>query len=392
MKAAGKTLAGIGMDCNPQTAAGPPLAGVLNWLMPMHLVLDSQGRVRSHGPTLDRVFAGRVLTGTAFGELFEVKSPYSFSEPTDFAAAVGQKLRLGLRVGLQELRLRGLLVPLPAALGQGAVDAERDNGPISGGGWIVNLSFGIDLPRAVAVLQLIDADFAPTDLAMELLYLTEANVAVTGELRALALRLDGARRQAREEAETDPLTGLRNRRACDSLMARLCREGAPFGLVHMDLDFFKAVNDTLGHAAGDHVLVHVAGVMKTASRSGDCLARMGGDEFMMLLPGLTDTCALKTLVERLISQLTMPIPWQEAMCRISASAGYATVTEGEMPDPVQVMARADAALYMAKNAGRGRAVLADDQPEAGLKLALMTGAAVSVQPSADPAAEKPSEK
>ena len=345
------------MDGDPICRQLSGMDAVLGCLMPMHLVLDAAGRVLSQGPTLGRVFADRPLAGCSFFDLFEVRNPRGLVGPADLAAAAGQKVRLVARAGDAALRLRGLLVPMPQ-IGEGVV-----------AGWIVNLSFGIDLPRAVALLQLTDADFAPTDLAMELLYLAEANVVVTGELGALALRLDDARRQAREEAETDTLTGLRNRRACDSMLARLCREGAAFGLMHMDLDYFKAVNDTFGHAAGDHVLVHVAGVMKAASRAGDCLARVGGDEFVMLLPEMTDPLGLRGIAERMIAQLKHPIPWQNGECRISASVGFVTVGAEEMPDPARVLAEADAALYAAKNAGRGR-VMQADYPTDALKLPL----------------------
>lgn len=358
--AAGSTWPWLGhaMDGDRAMPKQAPMAGVLGWLMPMHLMLDCQGKVHSHGPTLGRVFDGQPLEGMNFFELFEVKSPVALHGPDDFAAIAGQKLRLNARTGVAGLRLRGLLLPLPT---------HSRQGPDSTMGWIVNLSFGIDLLRAVALLQLTDADFAPTELAMELLYLAEANAAVTGELRALTLRLEGARRQAREEAETDTLTGLRNRRACDSMLARLCREGAPFGLLHMDLDYFKAVNDTLGHAAGDHVLVHVAGVMRSTSRADDCQARVGGDEFVMLLPGITDPGTLRLIAERIIDQLRQPILWQETACRISASVGFVAVEEGQMPDPAQVLADADHALYAAKNAGRGRAMQADSRGTKGTR-------------------------
>ena len=317
---------------------------VLDRLMPMHLVLDGAGRVMSHGATLGRLFAPRRLAGVEFADLVDIRGVAGRVQVGDLAALCGQKLRLVLRRADAALRLRGMILPL----------AGPDRA-----GWIVNLSFGIDLPRAVAQLHLTDADFATTDLAMELLYLAEANAAVTGELRGLALRLEGARQQAQEEAETDPLTGLRNRRACDSVLARLCREGTPFGLMHMDLDYFKAVNDTLGHAAGDHVLTHVAAVIKASSRAQDCIARVGGDEFVMLMPEITDPSALSHIANRVIAQLTRPIPFQEHVCRISASVGYVSVVSGEMPDPAQIMANADIALYAAKHAGRGQALQYD---------------------------------
>lgn len=405
------------------------LRGVLDRLMPMHLMLDRAGRVLSHGPTLSRLFRGRNLQGQMFLDLFEVRSPHALTSADEFAAVAGQKLRLTARMDDTGLRLRAILLaaagltggreltrpeavrpeavrpeagrpgsgevrlvgaaaptdlpdaparpasgktavqanPLDAAPQGGAVDAVGvASGPDRGppvAAWVINLSFGIDLPRAVGLLQLTDADFALTDLAMELLYLVEANEAVTGELRALATRLDRAKQQAREEAETDVLTGLRNRRACDSVLARLCRDGEAFAVLHMDLDYFKTVNDTLGHAAGDHVLVHVASVMKTASRAGDCLARVGGDEFVMLLPGAQDPVHVRHIAERVIAQLTRPIAWNGAECRVSASVGMVLVKAGAARDPVQVMADADAALYAAKNAGRGRVMRSEPRAD-----------------------------
>ena len=323
---------------------GPPMGAeagcvnVMDRLMPMHLLLDASGRVLSHGPTLARLVPGG-LKGRDFLDLFDLRSPPGLRAAADFPGIAGQKLRMLLRGEAWGLRLRGVMLPVAK-------------------GWVVNLSFGIDLPRAVVLLQLTDADFAPTDLAMELLCLAEANEAGTGELRALAQRLDGARRQAREEAETDPLTGLRNRRACDSVLARLCRDGEAFALLHMDLDHFKAVNDRLGHAAGDHVLVHAAGVMKAASRAGDCLARVGGDEFVMLLPGAAEMRAVQAVAERMIAQLSQPIAWEGGECRVSASIGVALMPPGAGADPARVLAVADRALYAANNAGRGRAVQA----------------------------------
>lgn len=321
---------------------------VLGRLMPLHLLLDAGGRVLSHGPTLRRCFPGGTLTGRPLGDLLALKGQTQGVDPAQLPDLAGRKLRLSPREGMVDLRLRGLLQPFPLTGGAA--------------GWILNLSFGIDLARAVAQFQLTDADFAPTELAMELLYLTEANVAVTGELRGLAMRLENARLQARDEALTDTLTGLRNRRACDSILSRLCREGAAFGLMQMDLDFFKAVNDTLGHAAGDHVLLQVAAVLKSCSRTQDCIARVGGDEFVLILPGMAEAATLAQTAERVIAQLQQPIPFQDQLCRVSASFGYLVVPANDGGNsPADLLASTDLALYAAKKAGRGRAHEARDQ-------------------------------
>ncbi|MCB6178345.1 GGDEF domain-containing protein [Rhodobacter sp. Har01] len=311
---------------------------VLAWLMPMHVVLSASGRVRQVGPTLKRLFAGQRLVGRSILSLFEMRGPTRIADMAAFADRAGHKLNLIPRGEVPALRLRGVAVPL----------GRPDDG------WLLNLSFGIDCPRAVAMLHLSDADFAPTDMTMEVLYLAEANAAVMGEMRAMSGRLDGARVQAEEEALTDPLTGLRNRRASDSLLARQCRERMAFALLHLDLDYFKQVNDWLGHAAGDHVLVAVAAVLRRVCRAMDSLARVGGDEFVLILPGMTDGPRIARIAERIVDELKQPILFKGEICRISGSIGYVIVREGEAADPSGVLAAADVALYAAKQAGRGR--------------------------------------
>lgn len=316
--------------CLPQAA--------LNRLMPLHVVISAQGRVRAVGPTLQRLFGGQRLVGRSILTLFEMRAPARIVDMAGFAARAGHKLNLLPRGTAPALRLRGLAVPLGRA----------------GGGYLVDLSFGIDCPRAVGLLQLSEADFAPTDMTMEVLYLAEANAAVLAEMRGLSGRLDGARLQAEEEALTDPLTGLRNRRASDSLLARLCREGIGFALLHLDLDYFKQVNDRLGHAAGDHVLGVVAAILRRQCRSMDSLARVGGDEFVLILPGLVDELRVARIATRIIEELRRPITVQDESCRIAGSIGYVVVPEGAGSDPATVLKASDAALYAAKKAGRSQ--------------------------------------
>lgn len=307
--------------------------------MPMHLLLDSDGRALSYGPTLARVLQDDAVVGARFEELFEVRSPGGAVTVADVLARGGNRFRLlprnGVKAGLRGLGLR-------------LVDA---------GCILLNLSFGIDLISAVRDLALTDADFAATDLAMELLYLAEANAAVTRELRGLNLRLEGARVAAEEEAMTDPLTGLRNRRAVDLVLERLCAVRAPFGLLHMDLDYFKAVNDTLGHAAGDFVLENVGRVLREQLRAEDCAARIGGDEFVMIIAARTDPKTLQAIAERIIARICEPVEFEGQPCRVSASIGIVRSSDMGTPDPTQLLATADRALYAAKHAGRGRAVL-----------------------------------
>lgn len=331
---------------DPQVTIGPD---GLSCFMPMHLLLDAEGRVISAGPTLLRVFEGQVMIGARFQDLFEVRSPGGAVTVDEVLDRAGQRFRIVPR-HRERVGLRGLGLRLP---GGGA-----SGGGVSGGGSVLlNLSFGIDLIAAVREFYLTDADFAATELAMELLYLAEANAAVTRELRGLNLRLEGARVAAAEEALTDPLTGLRNRRAADLVLERLCATQAPFGLLHMDLDFFKAVNDTLGHAAGDFVLETVGRILREQVRAEDCAARVGGDEFVIILSGRTDPQTLQAIAKRIIARVSEPLDFEGKPCRVSASIGIVRSLDLAAPDAAQTLAAADRALYAAKHAGRGMAVL-----------------------------------
>lgn len=307
--------------------------------MPMHLLLDRDGRVLSIGPTLQRVLDGVQALGARFEELFEVRAPGGASRVTDVLDRAANRFRLAPR-HRRNVSLRGLGQRL------------GPQGPV-----LLNLTFGIDLIAAVREFSLTDADFAATDLAMELLYLAEANAAVTHELRGLNLRLEGARLQAEEEALTDPLTGLRNRRAADLVLERLCAARAPFGVMHLDLDFFKAVNDTLGHAAGDFVLETVGRILREQIRAEDCAARIGGDEFVIILPGRTEAQTLQTIAARIIARVSEPLTFEGSPCQVSGSIGIVRSSDLHAPDAAQIMAASDRALYAAKHAGRGQAVL-----------------------------------
>lgn len=309
----------------------------LDYLMPLHLRLDPDGRIAGVGPTLAKLATDKPLVGEGFFAAFDLRRPAGVTSMAELTKRAGQRLQLSLRGAVPALSFRGLA--LPTAAGQGM---------------LLNLSFGIGVIEAVRNHVLTDADFSPTDLAVEMLYLVEAKSAVMEELRSLNQRLQGAKLAAETQALTDTLTGLRNRRALDLMLVELTRNRATFGLMHIDLDFFKAVNDTLGHAAGDHVLRAVATLLKQESRAEDLVARVGGDEFVIIFPGLTEAADLGAVAHRIIHALTQPIDFEGKTCRVSASIGVTMSTYYDHPDADRMLSDADDALYASKRAGRGQ--------------------------------------
>lgn len=330
------------------TAQGGPIGqgrviglsgAALDQLMPMHLWISAAGLIARAGPTLQRI-AGAPLAGQPIAQVLTVRHHGRVQTLDHLLRLQGTPLKLCLSAA-PELSLKGMVVALPA-----------------GNGAFLNLSPGISLVDAVNRFDLTLKDFAATDLAVELLYLIEAKAAVTGELKRLATRLNGARASAEARAATDTLTGLANRRGLDAMLARQVDSGRPFALMHVDLDHFKAVNDTYGHAAGDAVLCEAAAVLRGQCRTRDVVARIGGDEFVIMFDDLVGPRILHRIGQRLIQRLEEPITAGDATCRISASVGIALSTAHTDPDPVRLLHEADLALYDSKRAGRARVSLA----------------------------------
>jgi diguanylate cyclase (GGDEF)-like protein/PAS domain S-box-containing protein len=163
-------------------------------------------------------------------------------------------------------------------------------------------------------------------------------------------------------ADHDLLTALLNRRGFENRLveslARSVRYGETGAVVVLDLDRFKAVNDTDGHAAGDTLLQAIAEVLRTRLRTTDLVARVGGDEFALML-GRVDSASAIGTVESLLAELRARIETLAgAAARVTVSAGIA-LFDGEHPTTVaRVLEVADAALYDAKRSGRARAMLA----------------------------------
>ena len=190
------------------------------------------------------------------------------------------------------------------------------------------------------------------------------------ELRVLERTeaLGEANARLEQLAVTDPLTGLANRRhftaRLEAQLQHLRQHPAPLALLLVDLDHFKAINDTHGHPAGDFVLRAVADLLQESVRGEDAVARIGGEEFALLLPGADADAALakaRDLRTRLAAR--MPLVWEGAPIAPTASIGIALHDadagdgDGAATIAASLYARADAALYAAKRDGRDRAVL-----------------------------------
>ncbi|WP_420568047.1 diguanylate cyclase domain-containing protein [Thalassovita sp.] len=307
------------------------LAACMDTLCPMHLILNEQGGIVHAGPTLHKLRHGMTLPGMDVLDLFDVIRPKLVTAPA-LLARQGEKLHLQFRAEPQTV-LKGVLSQC-------------------GKLYLLNLSFGISVLESIRDYELTNADFAPTDMMIEMLYLIEAKSAAMEASRTLNQRLQGAKIAAEEQAFTDTLTGLKNRRAMDHVLSRLITADRPFALMHLDLDFFKAVNDTMGHAAGDHVLQHIAQIMVDEVREQDTVARVGGDEFVLIFQNVEGRETLARIAARLIEKMEKPIPFGGQDCTVSASIGIVLSADYDTPTAATLLNDADEALYASKRKGR----------------------------------------
>jgi diguanylate cyclase (GGDEF)-like protein len=302
-------------------------------LCPQHLCFDNDGIITHIGPGLRSVISP--AEDQPLFSLLTILRPLGISDLTTLFAHAGRALSVEIQ-GQDDLRLRGVVAR-------------------HGDGGVLSLSFGIALQSAIKRYRLTLQDFAPTDLAPEMLYLIEANQAAMSASRSLTERLQGAKMLAEEQTHSDTLTGLRNRRSLERILNHLAQTDESFSLIQIDLDYFKSVNDTLGHAAGDLILQHVANVLRRETRHDDFLIRMGGDEFLLVIEHLTDHARLMSLSTALIRGIEEPQEYDGTPCQISASLGVLVQVGGTPWEVADVLHRVDEAVYTSKHGGRGQA-------------------------------------
>jgi diguanylate cyclase (GGDEF)-like protein len=178
----------------------------------------------------------------------------------------------------------------------------------------------------------------------------------------LASRMDELQRlndEIIQLSQTDPLTGIANRRRMNDTLADLTEAGARLGtalsVAVFDIDHFKAINDRYGHDVGDDVLVAFAGLLRAHLHATDLPARLGGDEFVAIMPGSTADESM--VVCRRILKAVRGYPWQETATDLVVTVTIGIADGTGQHDPDEVLRHADAALYRGKNAGRDTVIV-----------------------------------
>jgi diguanylate cyclase (GGDEF)-like protein len=249
------------------------------------------------------------------------------------------------RVGLTEAQVEGILKRVPTLV------------------TAVAQAFACDVsPQAEVDTLLVDAHRSLLELNNNYETMVRRLEALIVEKEMLARQLADANEKLERLATTDELTGIANKRALMELLrrdlSRTDREASWLGLVVMDVDFFKRVNDTWGHPTGDEVLRVLAGILRCNLRTGDLAGRYGGEEFVLILPG-ANILGAKVVAERVRASIeATPIQGPDGPFHVTASFGVTAVRgPGCKSASEELISRADAALYVAKRNGRNRVEL-----------------------------------
>lgn len=204
----------------------------------------------------------------------------------------------------------------------------------------------------VKPVQPVKEDIAPSDREAYARTLEKVH-----RLEKENMRLHKLARSVAKDANEDALTGLSNRRHFEveykTWIENLQQHGTEFAVLYIDLDRFKFVNDTLGHDAGDRLLVSVAKMIRELTDDTDLVARLGGDEFVILKPLGNSALNVSGLADEIVSRMQAPFSFDGKSTACSASVGVA-IAKANMDDPERVVVDADAALYHAKEQGKGR--------------------------------------
>ena len=312
----------------------------LDALLPLHLQVDASGCIVDAGRTFKKLFRGIDLVGAPVRAHLRLTKPRFLVGYKCFSELVGQKLAFEMEPdGATELQAMTVELGSP-------------------GTWLINFSLGSNLSDVIESLNLHSKDFSPIDSTIDLMQVAAMQADLLSMSRDLTARLEESRQDAERRALTDELTGLPNRRALRKHLKEFCDVDCDghvvLNVLHVDLDNFKNINDSYGHAIGDQVLKKSAEIIKSTMRPTDFVGRTGGDEFVVVLADDVATEAASQVAQRIVANLSEPLRVAGHTCQIGASVGLNTCINPNQHDLDQIIIDADRALYEAKTAGRGQ--------------------------------------
>ena len=384
------------IGCRPGQLLHQPLSALGTRLMP----LDEDRELARHADVLGDLLGG----GGGTAELLLRRADGSLS-PARFAASplvtsgatywvidvreISTELRADQELHASEERFRALAVHAPIGIFSSEVGLrlayvnercaelfERGVAELLGTGWLS----AIDPDDVEGVLAAFGSVLAGAEIDLSLrirgagadprwLRIRAVPVQAPGRGAGLVGSVEDVTADKRHEAELahqathDPLTGLPNRTMLWHHLTRLAegrrRDDRGAALLFFDLDNFKLVNDSLGHAAGDELLVRVATRLKAELRNGDLLARLGGDEFVVLCAEIGTETEAVSVAERMLRSVARPTTLGESEVRVTASVGVVMV-DRENSAAEALMRDADVAMYQAKGAGKARAAIFEE--------------------------------
>lgn len=251
----------------------------------------------------------------------------------------------------------------------GAMEKQRRGGIRYHGGyvsWQRLADFDGVILRFHTLGEGVRSDFGTISIALTLIWLLFTSMLLIswGIIRRMVLNMSQMQHSLEWQAWHDPLTRLYNRGALferAKQQANLCRQqGEPVSVIQLDLDYFKNINDSWGHQAGDRVLAHISGLIGNTLRSGDIAGRVGGEEFCIVLPGtsLADAYQMAECIRQRINSKEILVR-KGTTLKVSASLGVSSSDEQQQYDFEYLQSVADGRLYRAKQQGRNRVEAGD---------------------------------
>lgn len=308
-------------------------------LIPFHILVDRCGIVRSAGPAMLKLLGAKSLIDRPVFDVLHFVKPHHLDPAQNLQDGLGKRLSVDFR------RIDESLVS--KAFGM-AFAIDHAGAPHV----FIALTPSVNARAFVEEHGLKISDFGPADGSADLLPLLAMQEDMLEDSKKRSSRLAAARDAAERLANHDALTELPNRRALmDRLNKTLAR--CDLSLLHLDLDRFKEINDSFGHAAGDAALKHTADSLRDVLGHETLCARLGGDEFVGLVEGAKSEEELDALARKLITRISETFRFEGDTLKIGASVGITTATHSNQLSADVILHHADTALYQAKREGRG---------------------------------------